>query len=397
PVATGTPDRRPDSPPAQPAGRRTAPPAGRPAAQAAGGVFEAPTELELPDQDCAVDAADRLVTLDLPGAGVGVLSEVVEFAAATQSTADPQPWRSIRVLLLNGWHDGGAAAGDDPAESDRRAAEAQLGDGPLAGLAATVGAGVRLVPAAHSGAMEHGPVLDPATVDTALQQGWALAERAADEGVDLLVIGSCGGGTAAAAAAVLAAMAGCEPVAALGRVTVAGGLLDDAAWMRRVAAVRDALHRIRHSPRGAKDVLAEIGGGDIAVATGVLLGAAARRLPVLLDGPVGIAAAVVSRDLAAEVRHWCLLVDHGGHPAVRQGADVLGLTPVLDLGLDLGEGANALAALPLLTALLGLTATLATHPALGLAPARGLAEPDDSFVATFGDPTDADDTARPGA
>ncbi|MBQ1015144.1 nicotinate-nucleotide--dimethylbenzimidazole phosphoribosyltransferase, partial [Micromonospora sp. M51] len=101
-----------------------------------------------------------------------------------------------------------------------------------------------------------------------------------------------------------------------------------------------------------------------AVATGVLLGATARRVPVLLDGPVGLAAGMVSRDLAGQARHWCLLADHGGHPAVRLAADVLGLTPLLDLRLDLGEGANALVALPLLRSVLALAAALPVHPSL---------------------------------
>ena len=118
--------------------------------------------------------------------------------------------------------------------------------------------------------------------------------------------------------------------------------------MVRCAAVRDALHRIRHEPRGAQDILAQIGGADLAVATGALLGAAARRIPVLVDGPVGIAAGLIARDLASQTRHWCLLPDAGTLALVRQGADVLGLTPVVELGLDLGEGANALATLPLL-------------------------------------------------
>jgi nicotinate-nucleotide--dimethylbenzimidazole phosphoribosyltransferase len=135
--------------------------------------------------------------------------------------------------------------------------------------------------------------------------------------------------------------------------------------MVRCAAVRDALHRTRRSSRGAKDILAELGGGDVAVATGVLLGATARRVPVLLDGPVGVAAGMVSRDLAGQARHWCLLADHGGHPAVRLAADVLGLTPLLDLRLDLGEGANALVALPLLRSVLALSAALPVHPSLG--------------------------------
>jgi hypothetical protein len=141
--------------------------------------------------------------------------------------------------------------------------------------------------------------------------------------------------------------------------------------MVRCAAVRDALHRIRQEPRGAHDILRELGGLDLAVATGLLLGAAARRIPVLVDGPLGIAAGLVARDLAGQTRHWCLLPEAGTLALVHQGADVLGLTPVLELGLDLGEGANALAALPLLRTVLGLAAALPVHPAL-------LSEPGDA-------------------
>jgi NaMN:DMB phosphoribosyltransferase len=227
------------------------------------------------------------------------------------------------------------------------------------------------------------------------------------------VLGSCGAGAEAAATAVLAATSGAEPVTVLPRVPVPGGFLDDAAWMIRCAAVRDAMHRIRQASRGAKDVLAEVGGGDIAIATGVLLGAAARRLPVLVDGPVGIAAALVARDLASQTRHWLLLTDDGNQALVRQGADVLGLTPVLSLGLDLGEGANALATLPLLRAAVGIAAASPVHPALtaaqgdtaddtgyggDLAPEDSGADdlgadvgpdglgPDDSYVASFAEP-----------
>jgi nicotinate-nucleotide--dimethylbenzimidazole phosphoribosyltransferase len=111
-------------------------------------------------------------------------------------------------------------------------------------------------------------------------------------------------------------------------------------------------------------VLAQIGGPDLAVATGALLGATARRMPVLLDGPVGVAAALIARDLGGQSRHWCLLPDAGVHALVKQGADVLGLTPVLQLGLDLGEGTNALATLPLFRSAIGLAAALPAHPAL---------------------------------
>ena len=185
----------------------------------------------------------------------------------------------------------------------------------------------------------------------------------------------------------LAATAGAEPPAVLGRVITESGEIDDAAWMIRCAAVRDALHRTRRSSRGAKDILAELGGGDVAVATGVLLGATARRVPVLLDGPVGMAAGMVSRDLAGQARHWCLLPDHGGHPAVRLAADVLGLTPLLDLRLDLGEGATALAALPLLRSVLALAAALPVHPSLARRPTTTDPAADEPESADRGTPT----------
>ncbi|SBT45071.1 bifunctional adenosylcobinamide kinase/adenosylcobinamide-phosphate guanylyltransferase [Micromonospora auratinigra] len=332
---------------------------------ATGLVIQPGMELPMPDDYAGPQAVDRLATLDIPGAGLGVLERVVGFAAATQGTATPTPWNSVRVLLLHGDHAGGASAGVTPGESARRAGQARTGRGALARLAAESGAGLQVVEAPASAPIEDGPALTAEQVESALRYGWRLAEQAADAGVQLLVLAACGAGTEAAAAAVLAATAGAEPPAVLGRVVTEQGEYDDAAWMVRCAAVRDALHRTRRSPRDAKDILAELGGGDIATATGVLLGATARRIPVLLDGPVGVAAGMVSRDLAGQARHWCLLPDHGGQPAVRLAADVLGLTPLVDLRLDLGEGTTALATLPLLRSVLALAAGLPVHPSLG--------------------------------
>ncbi|MEU1243208.1 bifunctional adenosylcobinamide kinase/adenosylcobinamide-phosphate guanylyltransferase [Micromonospora parva] len=331
---------------------------------ATGLVIQPGMELPMPDEYAGPQAVDRLATLDVPGAGLGVLDRVVGFAAATQGTSTPAAWGSVRVLLLHGDHAGGASAGTVAGESARRAAQARAGQGALARLAAESGASLQVVDTPAAAPIEDQPALTPEQVESALRYGWRLAEQAADAGVQLLVLGACGAGTEAAAAAVLAATAGAEPPAVLGRVITDSGEIDDAAWMTRCAAVRDALHRTRRSSRGAKDILAELGGGDVAVATGVLLGATARRVPVLLDGPVGLAAGMVSRDLAGQARHWCLLADHGGHPAVRLAADVLGLTPLLDLRLDLGEGANALVALPLLRSVLALAAALPVHPSL---------------------------------
>ncbi|MGS2618360.1 bifunctional adenosylcobinamide kinase/adenosylcobinamide-phosphate guanylyltransferase [Micromonospora sp. LZ34] len=366
----------PATPPAEPATPWAAPTMALPMV-ATGLVIQPGMELPMPDEYAGPQAIERLATLDVPGAGLGVLERVVGFAAATQGTPTPTAWGSVRVLLLRGDHAGGAAAGTVAGESARRARQARAGEGPLARLAAECGASLQVVEAPAAGPMEAEPALTGEQVESALREGWRLAEEAADAGVRLLVLAACGAGTEAAAAAVLAATAGAEPPAVLGRVVTEAGEIDDAAWMKRCAAVRDALHRTRRSPRGAKDVLAELGGGDVAIATGVLLGATARRLPVMLDGPVGLAAGMVSRDLAGQARHWCLLADHGGDPAARLAADVLGLTPLLDVRLDLGEGANALAVLPLLRSVLSLAAALPARPSLGGGSDHEEPEPED--------------------
>jgi NaMN:DMB phosphoribosyltransferase len=126
------------------------------------------------------------------------------------------------------------------------------------------------------------------------------------------------------------------------------GMIDDNAWMARCLALRDTLRRIKPRIADGPHMLGAVGGPAIAVAAGLLLGAAERRTPVLFDGPVGAAAAVAARDYAIEVRLWCHLADDGGHPAVIAAADLLGLTPLVGLNAGLGEGATALAILPLL-------------------------------------------------
>jgi hypothetical protein len=93
----------------------------------------------------------------------------------------------------------------------------------------------------------------------------------------------------------------------------------------------------------------------------------------MLDGTVGVAVGMLARDLAAQSRHWCLLPDNGGDPAVKLAGDVLGTEQLLDLRLGLGEGATALAVLPLLQGALTLASTLTATSA----PAAGSSEPEE--------------------
>lgn len=323
-------------------------------------------DLPMPDDTAGAEAVERLLTLGFAGTGLGRLVSIVRFAGATQGLPDPRPWQSIRVLLLRGDHEGGVAAGDPPDAADRRMAQATEGTGPLAVLAAAVNATVRTVPCPPAAPIEVDDALDESTVDAAMAYGWQLAQQAVDEGVDLIALAACGSGGDAAATAVVSLTAGGEPAALLARVARPDGYVDDQAWMARCVAVRDGLQRIRLRPRDPRELLLAVGGGDIAVAAGVIIGATYRRTPVLLDGPVAMAGAMIARDYGAQTRHWLLLPDASGHRTVKHAAEVLGLTSYTDLGLDLGEGGSSLATLPLLNTALTLAAV--TPVAAGAEP-----------------------------
>ncbi|MEU7869820.1 bifunctional adenosylcobinamide kinase/adenosylcobinamide-phosphate guanylyltransferase [Dactylosporangium sp. NPDC049140] len=334
--------------------------------------FSPGMELPLPDESTAHEAAERLLTLRLNGAGLGGLVPVVRFAGGVQGRPDPRPFQQPRVLVLRGDRTGGFAAGDSAEAADRRLDEVVEGTGTLAMLAASAGASVQAIDCPSAGPAELHDALDDTGVDAALTLGWRLADAAANEGVDLLVLGACGAGSDAAAAAIVAVLTGAEPAALLGRVVDASGFVDDAAWIRKIGAIRDARHRIRSRSREPHVMLSMLGGGDIAVATGVVLGAASRRLPLMVDGPVAIAAALVARDYGAQTRHWLLMPDHGDNPTVKLAADVLGAAPLLSLRLALGEGATALAALPMVNT--ALTIAAATPVRAPEAPADAAAD-----------------------
>ena len=336
-------------------------------------------DVPLPDDAARTAATERLSQLDLPGAGFGSLTDPIRWAAAVQARPDPEPFSTIRVVVIAGDHAGGVSAGCDPDDSTRRAAAELAGDGPLGRLAARIGASLEVVDASLAGTplaadlttrirdgaapIEDTDACTEEQATAAFALGRKLADSLVDSGVDLIVLASVGVGADAAAAATAAWFTGLEPVTLLDRVvTGPAGTVDDAAWMRRAAAIRDALARIRHRRTDPQTALTALGGPDLAAATGLVLGAAARRTPVLVDGPVGLTAILLARDLAGQVPQWCLAPDTARHPTSRALASRIGLKPFVDLGLDLSEGAAALAALGVLQAMLHLAHTTAVTP-----------------------------------
>jgi nicotinate-nucleotide--dimethylbenzimidazole phosphoribosyltransferase len=196
----------------------------------------------------------------------------------------------------------------------------------------------------------------------ALRLGARIVDELVDEGADLLIPGDMGIGNTTPAAVLVGLLADADPADVVGR----GTGIDDPTWMRKTAAVRDAMRRGRPLKGDPVGLLAACAGPDLAATVGFLLQAAVRRTPVLLDGVVSCAAALVAHRIAFRASAWWCAGHRSTEPAADSALRRLGLEPLLDLGMRLGEGSGALVALPVLTAAGDLLREMATFASAGV-------------------------------
>lgn len=216
-----------------------------------------------------------------------------------------------------------------------------------------------------------GPAMSRSTATGMIERGIALAEELAAEGVQILGLGEMGIANTTSASALTAVLLPAEPSLVCGP----GTGIDDAGLARKVDAVRRGLaaNGLPRPDAEPADVLSAVGGLEIAFLVGVTLGAAARRIPVLLDGFVSSVAALVAygfREAAAASLVAATRSPEPGHALVLER---LGLEPLLDLGLRLGEGTGAALALPLVRSSIAILTDMATFDAAGVSgPAPGV-------------------------
>jgi nicotinate-nucleotide--dimethylbenzimidazole phosphoribosyltransferase len=196
----------------------------------------------------------------------------------------------------------------------------------------------------------------------ALETGIEVARDLVAAGNRCLLTGDMGIANTTASAALIAAFTGAEPSAVTGR----GTGVDDETLARKVDVVQRALARHRPDPADPLGVLAAVGGLEHAAIAGFLLGAAATRTPVVLDGVIAGSAALVARALAPD----SVAAMVAGHRSAEPGASValaaLGLKPLVDLDLRLGEGSGAALALPLLQSAARVLRDVATFDSAGV-------------------------------
>lgn len=294
-------------------------------------------------------ARSRVDELLLPYGSTGSLGRLAVWWAGVRRDALARPPASVAALVVAGDH-GIAVRGVSAMPLGYTAVGLRaLHEGRSATHAAAevVGAEVRLVEVDVAG--PHGPRSMPFDVGDAmdqdllagsLAQGAALGDELADADLDLLVLGELHVGGSTTAAAVVGAAQRRRVLEVVGR----GSGVDDTAWMRKVAAVREGLRRARSRPRDVPSILQTVGSADLAVVTALLLRTAARGLPVILDGHVSAAAAVLAHRVSPTSRQWWLFPERGEEPCVHRAQDALGMVPVHELGVRTGLGVAGLAA-----------------------------------------------------
>ncbi|ADU08851.1 MULTISPECIES: nicotinate-nucleotide--dimethylbenzimidazole phosphoribosyltransferase [Micromonospora] len=198
---------------------------------------------------------------------------------------------------------------------------------------------------------------------SAVETGIRVAGELIDAGAGILLTGDMGIGNTTPSATLIAAFSGVDAEAATGR----GTGVDDETYARKVAVVRAALARHEPGPADPLGVLATVGGLEHAALTGLILGAAARRVPVLLDGVIAVSAALAAAAFAPDAVGAMVAGHRSAEPGATAALRHLGLEPLIDLGLRLGEGTGALLALPVVTGAVRVLHEVATFDSAGVA------------------------------
>jgi nicotinate-nucleotide--dimethylbenzimidazole phosphoribosyltransferase len=192
--------------------------------------------------------------------------------------------------------------------------------------------------------------------------GARVVAEEAERGMDLLALGEMGIGNSTAAACLTAALTGASPDVATGR----GTGVDDAGLFRKRQVVAEALARARPDADDPLGVLAELGGLEIALLVGALLAAAARRVPVVLDGYIVTSAALVAVALQPRLVAFLVAGHRSAEPGHRVALEQLGLRPLLELDMRLGEGTGAALAIPVIQAACRALREMATFDEAGV-------------------------------
>lgn len=330
----------------------------------AAGLEQLLDRLPASDLDAAAAVRQRAAQVLRPTGAFARLDEVAVWLAGWQRTARPAVTRPAAVLFAA---DHGVAAhgvSAYPAEVTVAMLRAlQEGVATANAMAAVIGAELVVCDVGvgdPTGALHVEPALSAERFDACILAG---RQAVASLDADLLVFGELGIGNTTAAAAICAALYDGTAAEWTGR----GTGVDDAGYERKVAVVDAARQRLG-AGTGPLDILRQVGGAELTAIAGAVLEARHRSIPVVLDGYVATAAVAPLAELVPGSLDHCIAGHCSGEPGHRRLLDRLGTPPLLDLGLRLGEGTGAMAAIPLVRMAATCVIDVATFAEWGLVP-----------------------------
>ena len=210
--------------------------------------------------------------------------------------------------------------------------------------------------------MAKGPAMSKEEAIRSIEAGMELVEAELSKGVDILGTGDMGIGNTTASSAITAALTGADVAAVTGR----GTGLDDKGWEKKVRVIQKALERNRPDPKDAVDVLSKVGGFEIGGITGVILAGARYRIPVVLDGFISGAAALIATSLSPQVKPYLIASHQSAEMGHKKILEYLDLVPLLNLDMRLGEGTGAALGISLVEASLKILDEMATFSEAGV-------------------------------
>jgi len=210
--------------------------------------------------------------------------------------------------------------------------------------------------------MTKGPAMTHAQAEQAILAGVEVVEAEIEKGLDIVGTGDMGIGNTTPSAAIAAALTGIEPAKLAGR----GTGVDDEGLKRKIDAIERALAVNKPDPKDGLDVLAKVGGFEIGGLAGVILGAAVHRKPVMVDGFISTAAAMITVTIAPTVRPYLISAHRSQEYGHSRMVEWLGLKPLVDLDFRLGEGTGAALGISFAEAACKILAEMATFAEAGV-------------------------------
>lgn len=319
----------------------------------------------VPDAGAYAAARARLDALVKPVGSLGRLEDLAAWLSAAHGVVPPRPLEDVRVVIFAGDH-GVTGVSAYPREVTAAMVRVFLaGKSGVNVLARQVGARVRVLDIAvdddldgvpdavrahkirrGSGPIDTADALAPGEAERAFTAGRAVADEEIDAGADLLIPGDMGIGNTTVAATLVAACLG-RPA---DQVVGTGTGIDAAGRALKVEVVEAALARAAPRIGDPFSLLTALGSACVAATAGLLVQGATRGVPVLLDGVFSGAAALVARRIEPDAARWWLAGHRSTEPSHSLALEALGLEPILDFRLRLGEGSGAIQAVPTLRA-----------------------------------------------